>query len=82
VRRGPGPFGSNVFGSTHPGTYRDDLGFVHELALQPGETARLAYFLHRGLEEEATPPGTGSPAAGTEIARARGVVSSLAAYPA
>jgi hypothetical protein len=81
VRKGPGPYGSNVFGSTYPGTYRDELGFVYELALQPGETARLAYFLYRGLEEGATPPRSGTPpAAAAEIARARDVVSSLAAF--
>jgi hypothetical protein len=40
--RGAAAYGTAVFSSSYPDRYPDRLGFVFELSLQPGQTARLA----------------------------------------
>jgi hypothetical protein len=42
-----GEFSTNPFAFSWAG--RDNLSYVYRLTLAPGETARLAYFLYRGL---------------------------------
>ena len=64
-----------------PGNGNDNLSYQYSLTLAPGETARLAYFLYRGLEENVTGPLGQTPTTGEEIALAQSVCSALAASP-
>ena len=64
-----------------PGNGNDNLSYQYSLTLAPGETARLAYFLYRGLEENSTGPLGQTPTTGEEIALAQSVCSALAASP-
>jgi len=71
----------SLFGTAWSGNGNDNLGFEYTLTLAPGESASLAYFLYRGLEEETTGPLGQTPAAGEEIALAQTVMAALAASP-
>ncbi|MBK8431419.1 MAG: proprotein convertase P-domain-containing protein [Chloroflexi bacterium] len=90
--QGTSLYKDNVFDAAWPGNGEDDLGYLFQLTLQPGETATLVYFVYRGLAEEMAGPGTTNwgytclfncvvPPAGSEIALAQTVLGQLAAEP-
>ena len=54
--QGPGIFDSDPFTATWPTTGTDEIGHIFRLSIAPGATARLAYFLYRGLSESDLAP--------------------------
>ncbi|NJD56878.1 MAG: hypothetical protein FIA94_10805 [Nitrospirae bacterium] len=66
---------------TWPGNGDDGISFLYRIDLEPGQTVRLAYFLYRGLEENATGPLGQTPGSGEEIALAKTVLQDLSDNP-
>ncbi|MFN7723033.1 MAG: PEP-CTERM sorting domain-containing protein [Pirellulaceae bacterium] len=78
----------NPFDRPWPGTLplvstgEDDLNFLYQFDLNPGETGRLVNFLSHGLSEAKTQQdGSQPPAQGTQIASVTATVAALFAAP-
>ncbi len=57
-------------------------GFVNRLLLKPGETRTVAHFVVTGLSERrAAPDGSGTPAAGSQVAAVEARAAALSADP-
>ncbi|NUM47043.1 MAG: proprotein convertase P-domain-containing protein [Anaerolineales bacterium] len=84
--QGTGDSNVNPFETAWSGNGNEYLAHVYAFTLQPGETKHLLYFVYRGLAEETEGPeycttNCVTPPAGTEIALAQTVLTTLAATP-
>jgi hypothetical protein len=73
---------------TWPASGEENLGYQFHLTLAPGETARLAYFVARGLAEQVAGPedcgyygGCNTPAMGAQITLMRTTAAFLELFP-
>ena len=85
--QGPGIFHTPIT-DTWPTTSEDDFGHIYRLVLAPGQTARLAYFVVRGLGEGLAGPhdcveygGCTTPGMGEQVMLMRATAAALAANP-
>ena len=76
-----GIFTANPFTTAWLGNGNDRPAFLYELILDSGESASLAYFLYRGLEENKTGPLGQMSSMGEEIALAKQALAAMATSP-
>src|SRR6185369_14073744 len=79
---------AGVITTTWPGLNKDSLSHAFQFNLAPGASARLAYFVYRGLAEATPGPtdcdfygGCVSPAAGAQVTLVKNAVIGLQANP-